>query len=519
LKIQKKISVCCNKKFFILLSFVLLKFLLQYFLINSEYDLHRDEYLHLDQAYHLAWGYVSVPPFTSWISYLINVLGNSIFWVKFFPALFGALTIVVVWKAVEELSGNLFALILSATSVLFSAILITNTLYQPNSFDILSWTTVYFILIKYFKTEKLKWLYISALVFGIGFLNKYNIVFLLIGFVPAILLTHHRKIFAKKEFYFALILGLLFILPNLLWQYENNFPVIRHLTELTDTQLVNFNRLDFLKKQIFFFIGSLFVIIVALFALLFYKPFEKYKVFFFAIIFTLMVFTCFRAKGYYAIGIYPIYITFGSVFIENILNNGWKKYLQPVFIIIPVLFFIPIYNISSPNKNPEYIVNHQQEYQKYGALRWEDGKDHSLPQDFADMLGWEELATIVDTVCSEVTDINHTFIFCDNYGQAGAINYYTKNKQIRAYSYSADYINWLPLNTKIENVILVKEDFYDNDRNREKQIPLFDTVYLAAKRINQYAREDTISVYVLKGAKIDVNKIIKNDIDQRKNYR
>ncbi|KKX47100.1 hypothetical protein L950_0228290 [Sphingobacterium sp. IITKGP-BTPF85] len=25
-------------------------------------------------------------------------------------------------------------------------------------------------------------------------------------------------------------------------------------------------------------------------------------------------------------------------------------------------------------------------------LTWEDGKEHQLPQDFADMLGWKELA-------------------------------------------------------------------------------------------------------------------------------
>ena len=105
-----------NYRNFILFGFVILKFLLQYFLISSSYDLHRDEFLHLDQARHLAWGYLSVPPFTSWISCLINILGGSVFGVKFFPALFGALTIVVVWKAVEELRGSLFAFILSANN-------------------------------------------------------------------------------------------------------------------------------------------------------------------------------------------------------------------------------------------------------------------------------------------------------------------------------------------------------------------------------------------------------------------
>ena len=170
-----------SNKTIILISFIALKFLLQYILISPEYELQRDEYLHLDQANHLAWGYLSVPPFTSWNSYIIQLLGNSVYWIKFFPALFGALTIVIVWKSIEVLNGSLFALVLGATCVLFSVLLRVNTLYQPNSYDILSWTILYFILIKYIKSENPKWLFIGAAMFALAFLNKYNIVFLLFG--------------------------------------------------------------------------------------------------------------------------------------------------------------------------------------------------------------------------------------------------------------------------------------------------------------------------------------------------
>jgi 4-amino-4-deoxy-L-arabinose transferase-like glycosyltransferase len=303
-----------TKRTLILLGFILAKFLLQYNLINPYYDLQRDEYLHLDQANHLAWGYLSVPPATSCISCIIQFLGNSVFWVKFFPALFGALTIVVVWKTIHELKGNLFALVLGAICVLFSVLLRLNFLFQPNSLDVLSRTMFYYFLIKYFNTEKAKWLFIAAIVFSIGFLNKYNIVFLLAGLFPAILLTEQRKIFTQKKLYFAILLCLLLILPNLLWQYNNNFPIFHHLQELADTQLVNVNRWGFFKEQIFYFVGSLPVIIASLYALLFYEPFKKFKFFFWAFIFTLAIFAYLRAKSYYAIGLYPIYISFGAVF-------------------------------------------------------------------------------------------------------------------------------------------------------------------------------------------------------------
>ena len=506
-----------TKKTIILFGFILLKFLLQYILISSDYDLQRDEYLHLDQGQHLAWGFQSVPPFTSWISYLIHLLGNSVFWIKFFPTLFGALTILIVWKAIEELNGNLFALILGATCILFSALLRLNTLYQPNSFDVLSWTAFYFIILKYFKTENTNWLFIGAFVFAFGFLNKYNIIFLFIGLLPSILLTEHRKIFAKKELYLSLLLGLLLILPNLIWQFKNNFPVVQHLKELSNTQLVNVNRLDFLKSQIFFFVGSLLVIVSALFALIFYSPYKKYKAFLWTIFFTLIVFLYFKAKDYYAIGLYPIYIAFGSVFIADKIKQGWKRYLQPVFIAIPILFFIPMYNIFFPNKSPEYIINHRQTYQKLDLLRWEDGKDHELPQDYADMLGWKELALKVDSIYLKLPNKENTLILCDNYGQAGAINYYTQQK-VQAVSFNADYIDWFDLTKNYDNLIRIKESS-ETDAELKETSPFFETTLIAGSITNKYSREFRTSIFAFTGAKIDMRKRIKDEIDEKKNYR
>lgn len=506
-----------TKKTIILIGFIGLKFLLQFLLLSSDYDLQRDEYLHLDQANHLAWGYLSVPPFTSWTSYIIQLLGNSIFWIKFFPALYGALTIYIVWKAIEELNGNLFALILGATCVLFSALLRLNTLYQPNSFDVLCWTILYFILLKYIKTNDSKWLYIGATAFAIGFLNKYNIVFLLIGLLPSLLITEHSKIFLKSTLYFAILVGLVLIMPNLVWQYNNNFPVLHHLKELAETQLVNVNRFDFLKNQLLFFTGSLIVIFASFYALLFYKPFYKYRLFFFSILFTLIAFIYFKAKDYYAIGIYPIYIAFGSVYLAEILREGWKKYLQPVTIAVPLLLFIPIYNIAFPNKSPEYIVKHSESYKKLGMLRWEDGKDHLLPQDFADMLGWKELALKVDSIYSSLPNKNNTLILCDNYGQAGAINFYTSQK-IRAVSFNADYINWFDLTKKYENLIRVKEAQEVNVELQETS-PFFQNSTIANSITNQYAREFGTGIFLFTGAKIDIRQRIINEIDEKKNYR
>ena len=505
-----------TKKTIILIGFIVLKFVLQYVLLSPEYDLQRDEYLHLDQAHHLAWGYLSVPPVTSWFSYLIYLLGNSVFWIRFFPALFGVLTLVIVWKTIEILKGNLYALILGATCVVFSCLLRLNMLYQPNSLDVLCWTTFYYIIILYIETKNKKWFYIGAVVFAFGFLNKYNVLFLLIGLLPALLLSDQRKILTEKQLYFALLLGLILILPNLVWQYNNHFPIVHHMKELAETQLVNVDRLGFLKEQLLFFIGSFLVILSGLYALLFYKPFKSYKFFFASIIFTLIVFLYFKAKAYYAIGLYPIYIAFGAVFLSNVLNTGWKKYLQPVFVLMPLLLFIPMYDLAFPNKSPEYIVSHPEKYKKIGMLRWEDGKDHALPQDFADMLGWKELARKTDSVYALLPNPEQTLVLCDNYGQAGAINYYTK-KGIKAVSFNADYVNWFNLDVKYKNVIRVIEFEEAADEFKETS-QLFQSSSYVAQITNKYAREYKTSIFTFINAKSDINKIVEQEIKEVTDY-
>ncbi len=502
-----------NKKYLILCGFILAKFVIQYTLISPEYELHRDEFLHLDQAHHLDWGYQSVPPVTSWISYLILLLGNGVFWIKFFPALFGALNIVAVWKIIMELNGRSFALCLGAISVLFSSLLRINILYQPNSLDILLWTCLYLFILKYINSQKIVWLYVASFTFALGFLNKYNIVFLLLGLFPALLLTEHRKLFGNKHFYFAGLTAIVLIMPNLIWQYTNHFPVIHHMQELKKTQLENINRFDFFKEQMLFFIGALFTILIALPAFFIFKPFHKFKLFLWAFLFSLLLFVYFQAKGYYAIGLYPIILAFGAVYMEHISQNGFTKYLRPLLLLLPVLLFIPIYKIAFPNISPIEIQKHLPRYKKLGLLRWEDGKDHNMPQDFADMLGWKELASKTDSASRLLDDKAHTLILCDNYGEAGAINFYSK-EHLHAVSLNADYINWFSLDKQIINVILVKESKDDGSELRRKNS--FETVKVFGVIKNEFAREKGTKIYILANTKINVNEIIRKEIYEQR---
>ena len=123
LKIQKFIS-----RYWILLILIAIKMILQYILVNPVYELHRDEFLYLNQGYHLAFGYISVPPLMALISKIVYLLGGSQFWIRFFPGFFGALTIVFVWLIIESIGGSLFSNIVASTALLFSALIRINIL-------------------------------------------------------------------------------------------------------------------------------------------------------------------------------------------------------------------------------------------------------------------------------------------------------------------------------------------------------------------------------------------------------
>ena len=131
------------------------------------------------------------------------------------------------------------------------------------------------------------------------------------------------------------------------------------------------------------------------------------------------------------------------------------------------------------------------------------------------MIGWKNLAKKVDSTYSLLPNKLNTLVFCDNYGQAGAINYYSKFKNINAVSFNADYINWIQLDREIKNIILVKE-VDDDDSGRAKERPLFDTVRLVGENSNPYSRELGTKIFLLQGAKTDINKIFAEKIKEYK---
>lgn len=494
----------------ILLSIVILKMFLHVFAIDKSFDLHRDEYLHLDVANHLAAGYSSVPPFISWIAYLIKLLGNSVFWVKFFPAAFGALTIICSWKIAVALGGKLFASSLTAFALLFSVLFRINILFQPNSFEIFFWTIAFLFIVKYIQTHQPKWLMYLSLAIAFGFLNKYSIAFLVTAVFMAFAGSKERILFANKYFYIALAITLLLISPNIYWQWKNNFPVIHHMKELAETQLVHIKRTEFLKEQMLFFFQAIFILIAAAVGFIFYNPFKPYRIIGLSFVFCLTILCLLKAKPYYAFPLYPVMIAFGSVYLESILTTGWRKSLRPLCFVFILLFFYP-YAIRLPIVSAETMMSNTIFNEKEHT--WEDGIKHPISQDYADMLGWQELAYKANIALHQFPKDQYNLIITDNYGQAGAINYYAKQSAV---SFNADYINWFNLSKKINNVVFVQEA-KNEPITQNKLSKLFKNVQLFDSLTTPNSRERGTRIYILENADSSINVIFQEVIHNRKN--
>ncbi|HUQ96498.1 MAG TPA: glycosyltransferase family 39 protein, partial [Chitinophagaceae bacterium] len=321
------------------------------------------------------------------------------------------------------------------------------------------WTLAAYALIRYTNTEQHKYLYGLAVALVLGWWSKYSVLFFVGAFFIALLLSPQRKMLAQKQFWLAVALGVVLILPNVLWQYFHNWPLAHHMAELRDTQLKYINRADFLKEQLLMLLPVAFVWIGGLIWLL-RKP--RYRIIGLMYLGVVLLLMLGSGKGYYTLGAYPMLLAAGGVCYERMgFLKSWVRYASVALILLLSFPFIPLLlPMQAPPQMAE--MNRQWGLQKLGVLNWEDQKAHPLQQDFADMLGWKELTEKTENTYNNLSTFSkaHTYIFCGSYGQAGALQYYGKSAAFRSRVISANgtFLLWMPLPLQFDNLIFVDED-------------------------------------------------------------
>ncbi len=498
----------------IILFFVLLKLAVHY-LTYDNYELHRDAYLYYAQSEHLAWGYVAVPPSTAVFGKIATTLfGNTPFALRFFPALIGALSLLIIGLMVQTLKGKETALILASMAFLLSpAYLHVNALFQPVCFDQFYWLLSGYLLLLLIKKNDPKWWIWIAIVIALAFLNKYSIAFFAFALAVSLFFSPYRHLYFSKYFVIALVLGLGIILPNLLWQYEHHWPVIHHMEQLQRTQLVHVQIPDFIIDQFLMNLQGLVLWFGALLVLLFYKKEKPYRLFGVLYLIVIIVLMIGRGKAYYSLGLYPIFFVFGACFIEKYS----KKFLPYVTASLILFMFITLYISLSFDGIP---FNRFEDVVQKDAFRWEDGVYHDVPQDMADMTGWKQVAEkVLDTYMGlDSRDRKNCDIYCYHYGQAGAVMFYGKQAGLpQPISFNGSFAFWSPDSLTKDYVIWVHSDL-GNDIKPDSLLPtLFTTSELKATVEDPNFRENGTRIYLCRYPTRGLKDLYKTRIRNLKN--
>jgi len=458
------------------------------------YELHRDEMLYFNMGSHPAFGYLTVPPVTGIFAFVVkSVFGWSVAGIRLLPTLFGAATLYLIACFIREMKGGITALVVASIAFLASpGFLLLFSVFTPNAFEVFFWTLAIFFIFKLLKTENPKYWISIGVILGISFLTKYSVMFLIAGFFFVVLFSRQRKLLFSWWFATGILAGLLIILPNIIWQYNHNWPVLFHFEELKKTQLDN------LKYSYFFidlFSLNSVLILVPVFGLamlIFSKKEPVFKIIGFSVLLVVLLFAATKGKAYYITGLMPFLFAAGGFFAEKRVRlksilftglailTGWSLLSFPF--VIPTLSFEKLEKYSAKTKG----------WVAAPFMRWEDGNEHQVSQIYADMTGWRELAGIVAKAYNGLTpeEKQNCTVLCQrNYGCAGAIHFYGKQWNLpEPVTFHESYIFWAPDSIAEEPVIYI---FYNSDELK----PLFSDIREVGTVNDPYFREKGVKLF------------------------
>lgn len=487
--------------------FMVIKLCLHFF-TNTNYELHRDEMLYFNMGDYLDWGYASVPPFIGFLAFVVKtIFGYSVFGIRFFPALLGAASIFIMAKIIRELGGSMFALVLASTAFLFSpGFLLIDSLFTPNVIEQFLWLFITWLIFRLVKENNPKWWIWIGIFIGLAFLNKYSVAFFIAGFFIALLLSPYRKLFNSKYFILAVMIGILIILPNIYWQYSHNWPVVNHMDELKNTQMVNRRFIDFFIETFSLNVASIFIWLFGLVALLFLKQEKKHRYLGIASLISMLLFLFSSGKGYYIMGLIPFLLAFGGFAMEKYFI-GKLKVLNFAVLTVVLLTSIVALPYSLPVVSFDRLARYSDQTNHlivFPFSRWEDGKVHPVSQVYADMTGWQELTSYVAKAYNQLPkgeQLKCTIFAEHNYGYAGAIHFYGKEDGLpEAITFSDSYVIWAPDSILEGPIIYIFREIGELKN-------MYHTIKEVGCVSNPYFREKGLKVFLCTHPKVNIREI------------
>jgi hypothetical protein len=385
-------------------------------LTGWRYGFHRDELATLDDARHIAWGYVAYPPVTpffGWIS--LKLFGTSLTGFRFFAAVSTSAAVVLTGLMARELGGKSEAQALAASAAIPFA-LAAGSLMQYVSFDYLAWVACSYFFILLCRWRDPRWWLAIGVCIGFGMLTKYSMLVCALAIAASVILTNLRVELRSKWLWLGVAASLLIFLPNLLWQIQNDFVSIDFLRHIHERDVRIGRTKDFLPDQLEL---TLFTLPLAMLGLVFYFGFERWRAFRavgYLYVIPLITFFVAKGRGYYLAPAYPVLYAGGAVFGAELITNlrpVWQICLRwiawasvAITILFAAAYFLPVAPVHSDWARRAFTIN----------------------DDFREEIGWPELVEKLAQIRDSLGTQGHSRfgILAGNYGEAGAINLYGK---------------------------------------------------------------------------------------------
>ncbi len=480
-------------KFFFLLVFA------------GNYGLFRDEFYYIECSKHLAWGYVDQPPLSLFILYVSRaVFGESILGIRILSYAVSCGTVFISGLIAREMGGKKFSQILTQVCVVFSPVVLGGgSIYSMNSFDVFFAASAFYTLVKLIRTENLKLWLVFGIISGIGLQNKLSFLFIGFGTAVSLLLTKNRKYFLTKEIYIGALIALIIFLPHLIWQIQNGFPTIEFMRNAAERKNV---RLGFAE----FFVGSMMemnplyiiLLLAAGWFLFFDREGKRFSFLALTYLVVLTVFVLNHGKPYYMGILFPPMIAAGVVGADSFI----ERHLKRIGRIILLAILVPSFVIITPFAIPVLSIEGYIKYSETLGIKppsQERLRSSILPQFFADRFGWKEMAEKAGKAYNKLTDAEkkNAVIFAQNYGEAGALNYYSKEFGLpeRIYSPHNSYWFWGPPAMDEKTVaIIVGSNLKDNGE-------WFEEVGLSESHRNRYGMPyENVDIFICRKIKIPI---------------
>ena len=393
------------------------------------YGYFRDELYYIACSKRLAAGYVDQPPLSIFfLAVARRVLGDSVWAIRLVPAVLSGVSAALVGLLARRMGGGRAAIVLASLAFIAAPqILGFHTYYSMNSFDIAFWLLAVHALLGAAERGDLgRWL-LLGLVLGLGLLNKTSVLWLGAGVGAAILLSGQlRRQLATPGPYAAAALALALFTPFVIWNAQHGWAHLEFMRNATEGKYSSLTRTRFLADQ--FLVMNPLTYLISLPGLawcLAHREARRWRpvgILFLTVFVVLLVNP--HTKAEYMAAAYPMLFASGGVAVELVRQ---PRRIAGVWILSGLLVVSGA--ILAPLAMPVLPVDTYVRYASALGMTPSTAENlelADLPQFFADMHGWEELAQDVSQAYLTIPEAERTTTvsLVSNYGQAGALELY-----------------------------------------------------------------------------------------------